>query len=118
MNRNTTIIGVVAALAIVGGVAGYQYLFGASARTPAYSAACGMPGCDWQGNVKPLKPGDSYPPVCPKCSKQSVLPLASCHKCGHKQVLNEELKSCIPGTEKLPGTTNCAKCGGRIVHGD
>lgn len=115
MKRSQVIVAVVAALAIVGGVLGFQYLFG-STNAARFNSACAYAECGWRGHVT-IKIGDPYPPVCPSCGRQSVLHLATCPNCGHKQVLNEEARG-LPGLENLPENTVCESCGGPIRHGD
>lgn len=126
MMRNPLVLAVGVALLCVAAVVGYQYLFPAKGSL-SYNAACAQSGCGWTGtaSVEP-KPGEPYPPVCPKCGKNSVLPLATCKKCGHKQHLNEEVRAqrdaegkfVIAGADKLPESTKCSQCGGPIRHGD
>lgn len=116
MNKKSVILGVVIALLGAGGVFAYQYFF-SGPRPADYGAACAYDDCDYQGEVN-LRPGDPYPPKCPKCGRNSVLPLAKCKKCGNRQNLNEERRIWIPELKDLPPKTTCAQCGGAIVHGD
>lgn len=114
--RNPVVLGLILAVIGAGGVFAYQY-FGGGAQNADYSASCGYPTCGWVGHVT-IKAGDPYPPRCPKCGKNSVLPLAKCKKCGNQQNLNEELRVWLPEMKGLPNKTKCNKCGGPIVHGD
>lgn len=116
MSRKAVIIGIVVALAAAGVYAAVQY-FGGGANATHAKAACASSGCDWRGEYS-LRPGDKFPPKCPTCGKQTVLPLSTCKKCGNQQILNELLAHWVPGNEKLSSKTKCSKCGGPIVHGD
>lgn len=111
-----TVITLVSILVVAAiGYGGFLY-FGAGTQAATWASACGYEGCDYRGNVN-LKPGDPYPPTCPKCNRQGVLPLAKCGKCGNFQVL-DELRRTLPGQENLPNHTVCKNCGGPIRHGD
>lgn len=116
MNKKSLMIAVVAALVCVGGVAAYQYFMGGGAKS-TFNMACAFETCGWTGNYT-VKPGDSFPPQCPKCGKGSVFPLAKCGKCGNLQCLNEQLRVNLPELASLPPETACKKCGGPIRHGD
>lgn len=114
MNKNVVTILAILAIGAIAYV-GYLYL-GSGTQAATWASACGFEGCDYRGNVN-LKPGDPYPPKCPKCGRQGVLPLAKCPKCGNMQIL-DELRRTLPGQENLPEKTACNQCGGPIRHGD
>lgn len=115
MNRNGIIVGVVVALAIVGGVYAYQTWIKAPSLTE--ESMCGYAECGWIGSVT-LRKGDSYPPTCSKCNRNSVLKPTPCSKCGNQQIINYLLKLYIDGKSDLPDDTKCNKCGARIKWGD
>lgn len=107
------IIGASVAVCVVGGVYAMQSLFAGERAT--FQSQCGYSDCAWTGDVV-VKLNEPFPPPCPKCKRNSVLPLSVCSKCGHRQIANERLRY-IPGNEKLPGTTKCDKCGAAIKQG-
>lgn len=115
MKSKPVLLAVVIAFGIVGIVAGAMY-FSAGANASTGDAACGYADCDWTGSFS-VKPGDAYPPICPKCGRGSVYVTSTCKKCGNQQVLNELLRQ-LAGREDLPRRTECEQCGGPIVHGD
>lgn len=111
------IIGVLIALAGVAVYAAVLQSGGNKVNASSSQAACADAACGWRGPLS-VRPGEPYPPKCPKCGKQLALPLSTCKKCGSKQILNELLTQWVPGNEGLPAETKCTQCGGPIVHGD
>ena len=116
MNKRSIIVGVAIALTAIVALAAVQYFVGRGLSS-SFAASCGYEDCNWHGGKITIREGGTYPPTCPTCERPSVLPLATCRKCGHQQIVNELLIEWLD-REGLSQQTECAKCGGRIVHGD
>lgn len=116
MNKPSIIVGIVVALTAIAAVAAVQY-FVRGGVSSSFAASCGYEDCDWNGGKITIREGGAYPPICPSCERSSVLPLATCRKCGHQQILNGLLIEWLD-REGVSSQTACIECGGRIVHGD
>lgn len=112
MNRNGIIAAVVTALLIVGAVYAYQTFF-KTHNAMQLTAACAKSTCDWAGAVS-LQPGDQWPGKCPKCGDNTVLDLATCSKCGNRQIMNEQLIALLPEYKTLDPLTRCKNCNAAI----
>lgn len=115
MKQKPLIIGIVIALAIAGGA--YAYFNISFTPSSVFPMKCAYDDCPWTGNVE-LQLGQDYPPKCPKCGRNSALPVSKCPKCGNLQVANERMRGVVAGMENIPPTTKCKKCGTRIMQGN
>ncbi|TWT45406.1 hypothetical protein RAS1_18310 [Phycisphaerae bacterium RAS1] len=108
---------VVILLAVGGAYFAWSYLATDASEFSQSSACAYHEECGWTGSLT-FGLGDPSVQKCPKCGRESVVPLAKCRKCGNRQILNDHLRSLFPDRKDIPEATRCKKCDGPIVHGD